>query len=331
MLSDFGHFIGVRGDGNQSDFRTFTCYTDNVDIGFDIGGFFDGATLDASQVFDHCGCVKPRDRFIIYPKLDGVVHPTATYATCIEATKADGKKPSRCYLIPHKENEFVAFKKINTLGTLDGGVVSINLPCLGHINKVGVIACDGTASNNGEQNINVGIGRRTEDSDNQGFTLPGAPLAFRSSTIHGRLSVKDVCAICSRVVFSGNANPLNTGEAIAFCVYDTNVTLCHREGNILMHTQHDVSFRFPETIYAIYLYGTSCGTSFQPVTGDGKFALVEPVNETNISNRVGLNGIFSPASIEVTNLRGKHVKIDLQVADSSNVRAASEFNFYFGI
>ena len=332
MLSDFGHFIGVRGDGNQSDFRTFTCYSDNIDLYDDIGDIVNGYVVNASQVFDHCGCVKPRDRFIIYPKLDGVVHPTATYATCIEATKTNGIKSSRCYLIPHKENEFVAFRKINNLGTLDGGVVGIHLPCLGRVRTVGIIACGDLES---EQVFDIRVSEKGKMDGGIGLD-PKLTFKFLDDDAENTVAINDCDCLCSRVVISNDNNDEdNPIEAIAFCIYEKCNMLELVDGSVFLTytgTGNVAGFGklLPTTFYAKLKAVTCTWLVNDIITGNNKFNITADADENTplVAAPVSLGDAFE-VNEENAFLAGRRIFIYQSVADSTNARVGVHFRLYF--
>ena len=90
MLYNIGHFIGVRGSASEEDFRTFTALSDSFSFDGEIGRFKNGGVLNASAVMKLCGLCKPRDRFIVAPKIEEYVCPTER----LPLHRRRGQKPS---------------------------------------------------------------------------------------------------------------------------------------------------------------------------------------------------------------------------------------------
>lgn len=323
MLYNIGHFIGVRGGANEKDFRTFTAISD-ADTHFgDFGVFKDGGVLDASCVMKQCGVIKPRDRFIITPADEECVYATERYATCIEADEEKG----RCYIIPHNLGEYVGFKKIKKFGTHDDGVVSINLPHLMRIRKVGIITSN-KLGNAGAQNFTIGIGCRDDDDDNAGAALsPADFIKFDDNTPADTVKMADCDCICSRVTLTGGANNNNTGEGYVFFIGDTNTTLEYESGTIALNTT-DFIYRFPTVIYATLLECSWVGMSSTAPSGTNRF-VVQSFDDTALTSTAALNGRPVPTGAGVNRLEGVNVKILQSTQDGNNVKSAVKFRLAF--
>lgn len=323
MLYNIGHFIGVRGSANEEDFRTFTAFSDMLSFNDEIGRFKDGGVLDASAVMKLCGLCKPRDRFIVMPKLDGCVYATERFATCIEADK----EKKRCYLIPHAFGEYVGFTKINNFGTHDGDVVSIKLPCLMHVRKIGVITA-GALGGGGAQSFTIGIGDTGDDDD--GVALePGNFISFGNNTPANTVKMADCDCICSRIALSGADVPANTGEGYVFCICDMNTTLEFQPETFAINAT-DFIHIFPTRIYATLSSCSWVGVTAAAPTGNNRF-LVEKGLNTALTNATALNGRPTLTIAAGNLIEGDNVKIRQTVADTTNTLASVKFRLDFSL
>lgn len=323
MLHNIGHFIGVRGGANEKDFRTFTAFSDMATDFGDFGVFKDGGVLNASYVMERCGVIKPRDRFIVTPSENGYVYATERYATCIEADEEKG----RCYIIPHNSGEYVGFKKIGNFGAHDGGVVSIDLPQLMHIRKVGIITSD-VLGNAGAQNFTIGIGYRGDDDDNAGTALtPADFIKFNNNTPANTVKMADCDCICSRVTLTGDMNNNNTGEGYMFFIGDTNTTLEYESGTIALNTI-DFIYRFPTVIYATLSECSWVGMSSIAPSGTNRF-VVQKFDNTPLTTTAALNGRPVPTGAGINRLSGENVKILQSTQDNNNAKSAVKFRLAF--
>ena len=323
MLYNIGHFVGVRGSASEEDFRTFTAFSDGTSFYGEVGSFRDGGVLDASAVMKLCGLCKPRDRFIVTPKLDGCVCPAERFATCIEADK----EKKRCYLIPHAFGEYVGFTKIKNFGTHDGDVVSIKLPCLMHVRKIGVITTKALGGA-GAQNFTVGISDINEDDAGEALA-PVNFIAFANNTPANTVKMADCDCICSRVTFSGDAVPANTGEGYVFCICDTNTTLEFRPKAFSINNT-DFLHIFPTRIYATLSSCSWVGVTAAAATGNNRFIVEKGLN-TVLSTAAALNGRPVPTGEGLDVIAGEVVKIRQSTADTSNTIAAVTFRLGFSL
>lgn len=314
MLYNIGHFVGVRGSASEEDFRTFTAFSDKVSFNEEIGLFKDGGILDASAVMKLCGICKPRDRFIVTPKFDECVYAVERFATCIEADK----EKKRCYLIPHAFDEYVGFTKIKNFGTHDGGVVSIQLPGLMHVRKVGIITANALGGG-GAQAFTIGIGK-AGDNDEGVALLPASFITFLNNTPAGTVNMSDCDCICSRISLSGDAVPANTGEGYVFCICDTNTTLEYQSDTFALNAT-DFIHIFTTKIYATLSDCSWVGVTSGAITGDNRFIAEKGLN-TAISDAKALNIKPTPVGGDAINIAGDIVKVRQNTADTSNVLAS---------
>lgn len=323
MLYNIGHFIGVRGSASEEDFRTFTALSDSFSFDGEIGRFKNGGVLNASAVMKLCGLCKPRDRFIVAPKIEEYVCPTERFATCIEADK----EKKRCYLIPHAFGEYVGFTKINNFGTHDGDVVSVKLPQLMHVKKVGVITAKALGGG-GAQNFTIGIGDAGDDDDGEAL-VPANFIEFQNNTPANTVKMADCDCICSRITLNGDAVNANTGEGYVFCICDTNTTL-EFESDTFAINSTDFIHIFPTRIYAKLLSCSWVGVTATALTGDNRF-IVEKNNNTALTNAAALNGRPAPEGAGLNIISGEIVKIRQSVADSTNSLATVKFRLDFSL
>lgn len=323
MLYNIGHFIGVRGSASEEDFRTFTAFSNTFSFNEEVGRFKDGGVLDASAVMKLCGLCKPRDRFIVTPKIGDLAYTTERFATCIEADK----EKKRCYLIPHAFGEYVGFTKIKNFGTHDGGVVSIKLPCLMHVRKIGVITAE-VLGGGGAQNFTIGIG--DVGDDDAGVALaPANFIAFANNTPKNTVKMADCDCICSRITLTGDAVNVNTGEGYVFCICDTNTTLEFQPEAFPINATDFVCI-LPTQIYATLSGCSWVGNSSADLTGDNRFLVEKNVN-TAISTAAALNGRPVPTGAGLNPITGEKVKIRQSVADTTNAIAGIKFRLDFSL
>ena len=324
MLHNIGHFIGVRGGASEEDFRTFTAFSDNPAFDGEIGEFKDGGVLDASHVMERCGIIKPRDRFIVTPEYDKCVYATERYATCIEADK----EKKRCYLIPHAFGEYVGFTKIEKFGTHDDKEVRIDLPCLMHVRKVGVITAKALGGEAG-QSFTIYIGSRNQEA----APVPLEPenfIVFDGDTPANTVKMADCDCICSCISLSGDAVEANTGEGYVFCICDTNTSLEY-EADMISISDTNFVHIFPTKIYATLSACSWVGVASGEPRGDNRF-VVKKNNDTAISTAAVLNGRPTPIEDDGTNvIEGNPVKVVQSVADQNNVKATVKFRLDFEI
>lgn len=320
MLYNIGHFIGVRGGANEEDFRTFTAFSNKPAFDDEIGEFKDGGVLDALHVMERCGIVKPRDRFIVTPKDNGCVYATERYATCIEADK----KKKRCYLIPHAFGEYVGFVKIENFGTRGGNEVRIDLPCLMHVRKVGVITAEET---HGEQNFTISIGSR--DNDNTVSLTPDDFINFADNTPANTVKMADCDCICSCIALTGEEVEANTGEGYVFCICDMNTSLEYEADTISLNNTNFVHI-FPTKIYATLSACSWIGVTSADPSGSNRFVVQKGAN-TPISTVVPLNGRPVPTGAGLHNIGAETVKVIQSIADANNVKATVKFRLDFKI
>lgn len=323
MLYNIGHFIGVRGNASEEEFRTFTAFSDKFSFNEEIGLFKDGGILDASAVMKLCGICKPRDRFIVTPKFDECAYAVERFATCIEADK----EKKRCYLIPHTFGEYVGFTKIKNFGTHDGGVVSIQLPALMHVRKIGIITSKALGGA-GAQVFKVGVGKRGDN--NEGAALqPANFISFLNNTPANTVNMADCDCICSRIAVSGDAVPANTGEGYVFCICDTNTTLEYQSETFALNAT-DFIHIFPTQIYATLSECSWIGKTSGAITGDNRFIAEKNVN-TAITDAKALNAKPTPVAGVAVNIAGDVVKVRQSAADTSNVVATVKIRLGFSM
>lgn len=323
MLYNIGHFIGVRGSANEEDFRTFTAFSDTFSFNGEIGRFKDGGVLDAFAIMKLCGLCKPRDRFIVKPKIDRCVYATERFATCIEADK----EKKRCYLIPHAFGEYVGFTKINNFGTHDGGVVSIKLPCLMHVKKIGVITA-GALGGGGAQNFTIGIGDIGDDDEGVALA-PANFISFGNNTPGNTVKMADCDCICSRIALSGVATPANTGEGYVFCICDMNTALEFQPDTFAINST-DFIHIFPTRIYATLSSCSWVGVTAADPTGNNRFIVEKGLN-TALTNATALNGRPTLTADAGSPIEGDNVKIRQSVADTTNTLASIKFRLDFSL